>query len=426
MAATSAPRTAALAPSEGVRRQGDIGHAWLRREISIATLPACFEPCSRASSSPSCSAVQAATSPIPGAPDATVDAPEAGVPEATVEFDGAAGHFCDLPGSIQYRLGGVVVVPGGVDTPDISYLRPPTGFCVHYYGVVGNARQLRFAPGGELFVASPTTPTGGGGAGGQSAIVVLPDDDNDGVADSVLTFLGSLPSTQGILFTGGFLYYQDSTSILRVPYATGDRSPSGASEPVANITIYSSDTHWPKTLDVADDGTIYVGNGGDQTETCDPSRPFHGGILKLDGTDGGAPVAKGLRNPIAIRCPHGHNTCLAAELGKDGSSVPDFGREKIIPIRQGDDWGFPAAPPRTPPTPVSRRPPIVPAWPASTRPSSSATPPSASTSSPACGRRRGRATPSSPCTVASAAGPVRAWSASPWTPPPASRSPART
>ena len=276
-----------------------------------------------------------------GAPDATVDAPDTGVPEATVPFDGAVGHFCDLPGSIQYRLGGVVVVPGGIDTPDLSYLRPPTGFCVHYYGVVGNARQLRFAPGGELFVASPTTPTGGGGAGGQSAIVVLPDDDNDGVADSVLTFLGSLPSTQGILFTGGFLYYQNSTSILRVPYATGDRSPSGASEPVADITVYSSDTHWPKTLDVADDGTIYVGNGGDQTETCDPSRPFHGGILKLDGTDGGAPVAKGLRNPIAIRCPHGHDTCLAAELGKDGSSVPDFGREKIIPIRQGDDWGFP-------------------------------------------------------------------------------------
>jgi glucose/arabinose dehydrogenase len=302
----------------------------------------------------------------PGGPDATTDAAhvadagddatlvDSSVPpfDAPAALDGNFGwdvtgvdasiaHPCNLPGSIQYTETGVVVVPGASAGPSLAYLTVPTGFCVHYYGTVDNARQLRFAPGGELFVASPTTSTTGGGLGGLSAIAVLPDDDHDGVADSVLTYLGSLPSTQGLLFADGFLYYQDSTRIMRVPYAIGDRTASGASQEVADITIYSSGTHWPKTLDIADDGTIYVGNGGDQEETCDPLHPFHGGILALDGTAGGTPVAKGLRNPIAVRCARGHDHCFAVELGKDGTTSPDFGREKLLPIRQGDDWGFP-------------------------------------------------------------------------------------
>jgi glucose/arabinose dehydrogenase len=255
--------------------------------------------------------------------------------------DASILHPCTLPGSIQHTASGVVVVPGGGTGPDLTFLQVPTGFCVHYYGTVPNARQLRFAPGGELFVASPTTSTTGGGPGGLSAIVVLPDDDHDGVADSTLTYLASLPSTQGLLFSGGFLYYQDATKIMRVPYATGQRTAPGAVQQVADITLYSSAIHWPKTLDVADDGTIYVGNGGDQDEVCDPTRPFHGGILALDGSAGGAPVAKGFRNPIAVRCARGHDHCFAVELGKDNSMAPDFGREKIVPIRQGDDWGFP-------------------------------------------------------------------------------------
>jgi glucose/arabinose dehydrogenase len=255
--------------------------------------------------------------------------------------DASIAHPCNLPGSIQFTATGVVVVPGGTAGADLSYLRVPTGFCVHYYGSVGNVRQLRFAPGGELFVSSPTTSTTGGGMGGMSSIAVLPDDDHDGVADSVLTFLDSLPSTQGLLFAGGFLYYQDATRIMRVPYAVGDRAPSGPSQEVADITIYSSIGHWPKTLDVADDGTMYVGNGGDQDTLCDPAHPFQGGILRLDGTPGGTPVAKGFRNPIAVRCARGHGRCFAIELGKDSSQAPDFGREKIVPIRQGDDWGFP-------------------------------------------------------------------------------------
>jgi glucose/arabinose dehydrogenase len=109
---------------------------------------------------------------------------------------------------------------------------------------------------------------------------------------------------------------------------------------VADITLYVSTLHWPKALDSADDGTIYVSNGGDQGERCDPAHPFHGGILKLDGASGGTPVAKGFRNPISLRCSRGHNLCFAIELARDFTATQG-GREKVVPIRPGDDWGFP-------------------------------------------------------------------------------------
>jgi glucose/arabinose dehydrogenase len=132
---------------------------------------------------------------------------------------------------------------------------------------------------------------------------------------------------------------------LRVPYAAGERRATTLPEQVADITIYTSTLHWPKTLDMADDGTIYVGNGGDQGETCVSPHPFHGGILSIDPAPGGpnpngVEIAKGLRNPIAVRCRPGQDTCFALELAKDYTAGMG-GREKMIPIQTGDDWGFP-------------------------------------------------------------------------------------
>jgi glucose/arabinose dehydrogenase len=250
------------------------------------------------------------------------------------------GHLCNLPGSIRFTANGKETIPGNDSPVDLSFVKVPEGFCVHHYAHVGNARQLRFAPGGELFVASPTELTTGGGPGGQSAIMIVPDDDQDGQGDKSVVFLGNIPATQGMLFTKTHFYYQNGTRILRLPYKAGDRAPSAAGEQVANITLYHSSLHWPKTLDISDSGVIYVGNGGDQNEICDLTRPFHGGILKLDGAPGGTPVARGLRNPIGVRCSRGHDRCYAVELAKD-YSAKEGGREKLIPIRDGDDWGFP-------------------------------------------------------------------------------------
>jgi glucose/arabinose dehydrogenase len=269
--------------------------------------------------------------------------------------DGSIQHPCNLPGALRFTDNGTVTVPGGDPSwPSLSFLHLPAGFCARYFGQVGDARQLRFAPGGELFVASPTAGTTGGNPSiGQGAIVILPDDNLDGLADAPITFLsfsgsasmGTTPS--GMLFANGQFYYQDGnppgTKILRMPYVTGQRQPT-ASEQVADIALYTSSLHWPKPMDVADDGTIYVGNGGDQGESCVTPHPFHGGVLRIDpapgANPGGVQVAKGLRNPISVRCSKGHDLCFTLELAKDYTAGAG-GREKMVPIRAGDDWGFP-------------------------------------------------------------------------------------
>jgi len=275
----------------------------------------------------------------PTAPAGAATATPTPSPSATAT-GGPALRFCDLPGSVLTTGPGKVIVPGGpAAAPDLTWMELPIGFCVHFFANLGNPRQLRFSPSGDLFVASPTGFTTGGGAGGLNAIAILPDDDGDGVADERITFLDGLPRTQGMLFHDGFFYYQDHTRILRRPYGAGDRAPSEPVEEVADITVHSSALHWPKALDVADDGTLYVANGSDQTERCDPTRPFRGGVLALDGTPGGRQVMKGFRNPIAVRCTRGNNLCFAIELARDYTAAQG-GREKLVRIREGD-LGFP-------------------------------------------------------------------------------------
>ena len=268
-------------------------------------------------------------------------------------------RFCDLPGSYQMTGPGMSVVPGGsVNGPNLSFVHLPIGFCAHFFTSIGNPRQLRFAPTGELFVASPTKFTTSNGINGQAAIMVLADDDGDGFADYHGKFLQDgqqqdieLREVVGLLFANDHLYFQNATHIMRVPYTAGDRTTSQPSEEVANITIATDTLHWTKSMDIADDGTIYVGNGSTESEGTETTpryaacadvqnRAFRGGVVKLDGSPGGTPVVKGFRNPIAIRCARGHNRCFAIELAKD-YSYGQGGREKILQIHEGDDWGFP-------------------------------------------------------------------------------------
>jgi len=290
-----------------------------------------------------------------GAVDATfpdvfsVSVPDADIPDVhRGDAPAPMANFCDLPGSVVWNGGVPQVVPGdagGVAAPDLTWMKLPDGFCGHYFATVPETRQLRFSPSGDLFVSSPSTPAPGGASGGLGAVVVLPDDNHDGVADGMKTYLSGLAMTQGMLFANSSFYYQNGTAFFQTPYKNGDRVAGGVGTQVVDVNVYSSSTHWSKVIDVDDSGNIYITNGGDEGEVCDatlsgPDRPFHGGILRIDGTPNGELIAKGTRNAIAIRCAKGTGTCFGLELARDFS--PELGsREKLFPIRKGDDWGFP-------------------------------------------------------------------------------------
>lgn len=263
--------------------------------------------------------------------------------DADIDAITAPGTFCALPGSVVATAAGMVLVPGGDTTHDISWLTVPVGFCAHYFGTVHTVRQLRFAPDGDLFAASPTQGTTGGYGDGTASIVVLPDDDHDGEADSNINYLSDLPATQGLMFNGGYFYYQNNQVILRVPFKTGDRT--GPSSPETVTTLGSNvapqaNEHWPKVFDFAQDGTMYITNGGTDGETCTSKQRLFGAVFSLNPDGTVTEVSRGYRNPIALRCESDHDVCLVAELAKDYSGG-EGGREKLVPVRSGDDWGFP-------------------------------------------------------------------------------------
>ncbi len=282
-----------------------------------------------------------------GTPDAAhipdVGLPEVNRPEAPPP---SKVDYCSLPGAVVWQNGAPKVVPGGAaGAPDLTWMKLPDGFCSHYFATVPETRNMRFSPSGDLFVASPGRPAAGGAPAGLSAVVVLPDDNHDGVADSTLKFLTGLVTTHGLLFYGGSLFYQNGPVIYKTPYANGQRAATGVGEPVVNVNVYASPVHWAKALDADDNGNIYVTNGGDDGQACtgaeltsDP--PFTGGILRIDGSENGEPIAKGLRNAYTLRCAKGTGQCFALELALD--FAPGLGsREKLIPVRKGDNWGFP-------------------------------------------------------------------------------------
>ena len=252
------------------------------------------------------------------------------------------GTFCALPGSVVWNGATSSVVPGGLaDATDISWLSLPAGFCAHYFATVPAARQVRVAPGGDVFVASPSRSTPGGGGGGLGAIVVLPDDNHDGQSDSTVTYLGNLPATQGLMFAKGSFYFQDDGAIRSVAFAPKDRQPSGQLQIMTTIPVAPEADHWSKVIDIAQDGTVYVSNGSGQSEQCISSRQPIGAIFRVEANGSETLIAKGFRNPIAMRCEANHNVCLVVELERDGSGGSGEGREKIVPLHQGDDWGFP-------------------------------------------------------------------------------------
>ena len=98
--------------------------------------------------------------------------------------------------------------------------------------------------------------------------------------------------------------------------------------------------HWPKAVDVARDGTVYVTNGSDQGESCLANPPVIGAVFK---------VATGQREQRRDqRLPQPDRDALRGgpqRLPRRGAREGRIGRtgrsRESSPVRQGDNWGFP-------------------------------------------------------------------------------------
>jgi glucose/arabinose dehydrogenase len=277
--------------------------------------------------------------------------------------EGTGGFFCDLPGN---------------DAP----LQVPEGFCIREFtsGVqpIIEARVLRFAPNGDLFVAAPSMTTPGGALDGPGAIVVLPDDDKDGRADSVLTFAGpsgrngstcatleadpkNMACVHGLAFTDKYLYFTRSDEVRRFAYTAGNRTAPATSELVATLGGAGiNDVRWTHTLEQPKDGSIYVSRGRMDTSACSTEEMKRGAVFALHVENNAALpitpelVADGFRNPMYLRCsPSSCGDCYASELTGDNWDGVG-GKEKLALLaNKGESWGYPCCVARDKPAPAA-------------------------------------------------------------------------
>jgi glucose/arabinose dehydrogenase len=177
-----------------------------------------------------------------------------------------------------------------------------------------------------------------------AGVYVLPDDDGDGVADSTEPYMSEaqLETIHGIVFKDNELIYSLGDAVFSLPYAPGDRSIAGkAPTMIADLSDRGEVDRWTHGLAVGSDGSIYVSRGQLDNKTCPTPNPHSGSVLRIGPTHAmsGDMVISGCRNPMYLRCePWG--ACYAAELSGD-DWVGIGGKEKLIELKDGDDYGYP-------------------------------------------------------------------------------------
>ena len=139
-------------------------------------------------------------------------------------------------------------------------------FClIRFASGVPSARQIAFAPNGDLFVAS-------GNDNGR--ITVLFDADGDGTsgADERSTFATLAGGNHSVVLTATHVYASSPTIVVRWAYASGQRTATGTPETV--VRGIPGGGHASRTLLIDGQNRLYV-NIGSAGNTESASRPEH-------------------------------------------------------------------------------------------------------------------------------------------------------
>lgn len=133
-------------------------------------------------------------------------------------------------------------------------------YCVYVFASgVGRARQMAFAPNGDLFVNN-------------TSVTVLFDDDGDGSSTDAerSTFATAPGLNHGIAFSpgAGYVYASSETAVYRWRYTTGARRAQSQAEVV--VSGIPSGGHVTRTLVFDSRGRLYVSVGSATNVDVDP------------------------------------------------------------------------------------------------------------------------------------------------------------
>ena len=242
--------------------------------------------------------------------------------------------------------------------PDNGGITLPAGFCATIFDdEAGTPRNIAVAPNGDVFVNRSSRRAGG--------VLALRDTNGDGKADVRQTF-GDGTGT-GIALAPGWIYVEQTTSIVRYPLPAGSLTPNGSAQTiVSGFPPGGHDAH-PFVLDGK--GNLYV-DIGSPSNSCqekdrapkvpgkDPCTELdtRAGVWRYDAnkTDqqhsGANRYATGLRNAEGLAFNPADGVLYATSHGRDqlaqnwgfteqqGAELP---AEELFKVDRGIDGGWP-------------------------------------------------------------------------------------
>lgn len=210
----------------------------------------------------------------------------------------------------------------GGAAPVVMNARLPAGFCALTWADNLNAvRGIAVAPNGDVLAIDS----------GANRVILLHDANGDGRSDATerVTLASEPDLNHGIVLSGGFLYASSPTTVYRWPFASGARSPLGASEIV--VSGIPSGGHTTRTLRVGVDNQLYVSLGSGSNVDPNAARAA---IRRFDlstaipaggwAFSSGQVFADGLRNEVGLAFDS-QNRLWGVENGTDDVFRTDLG-----------------------------------------------------------------------------------------------------
>jgi glucose/arabinose dehydrogenase len=187
-------------------------------------------------------------------------------------------------------------------------LTPAAGFRIERIATVTGARELAFAPGGDLFVGTVG-----------NRIYLIPNAESNSVSPQPYAQLGDDPDA-GVAFAGGTLYAGTQHAVWRIQYKAGSRHPAAAPTIAAHVRSGAapagSDGDVHTTTSVAADAAHLYASVGSSCNACvenDPTRATVGEVR--DGHYN--VIARRIRNAVALAIDPQSRHLWASDAGQD-------------------------------------------------------------------------------------------------------------
>ncbi|MFV1979965.1 MAG: sorbosone dehydrogenase family protein [Rhodothermia bacterium] len=211
----------------------------------------------------------------------------------------------------------------------LERLRLPDGFEISVYAEVPEARTIKLADDGVLYVGNRR-------AGNVYAAV---DSDGDGFAETVYTIASGLTMPNGIAIKNGSLFVAESHRVTR--YDDIGNHLSDPPEPVIVVEGLPEEArHGWRYIDFGPDGRLYMSVGA-PCNVCERPAPYASIIsMNADGSDRKT-VARGIRNSVGFNWHPETGELWFTDNGRDnlGDDSPPDELNRVI--EEGLHYGFP-------------------------------------------------------------------------------------